>query len=348
MSSGPARKILILGGTSWLGGRVARLALDRGHEVTCLARGESGAAPDGARFVAADRWESGVYDAVAGEDWDTVLDVSWQPELVRSAVEALGPRAGQWVYVSSASVYADESVPHQDESAVVHEAWAGTGRADIEDYGPAKVACEQACLAGPAPVLVARAGLIAGYGDRSDRFGYWPARVALAVADRAEVLTPALDQEVQVIDVEDLAVWLVDSTEQGRVGTFNALGDTCTFNDVVVASAAAAGTSPEPVPATDDWLVAAGVEPWMGPGSLAMWLPVEGYAGFCNRTNTSAKQAGLRLRPLVETVASALAWERELGVDRTDRHAGLDPAREAELLDRLGADGGMPEHEGSA
>lgn len=339
-----ALSVLVLGGTSWLGGVVARVGLERGHRVTCLARGESGRAPDGVRFVQADRWTSGAYDAVAGQTWDSVLDVSWQPVLVRSALGAIGPQARHWVYVSSVSVYADDSVPGQDESAAVHEPWSGTGEVgperSAESYGEAKVACEVASLEarGSDGVLVARAGLIAGYGDRSDRFGYWPGRIARVTAAAPRLLAPRLDQSVQVIDVADLAHWLVHTMEQRATGVFNAVGDTRTFADVISASALAASTEPEPVEADDEWLVAAGVEPWMGPGSLAMWLPRLGHEGFSERSNHAARSAGLRLRTLEETTRSALTWERRLGLDR-ERLAGLSPEREAELLDRLAGHG---------
>ena len=135
--------LLVLGGTSWLGGAVARDALARGHRVTCLARGEAGTPPEGVTWVRADRREPGAYDQVALRDWDAVLDVSWQPEQVRSALAAVAAHARHWLYVSSCSVYSDDATPGTDESAPTHPPYAGTGPADIETYGPAKVACEQ-------------------------------------------------------------------------------------------------------------------------------------------------------------------------------------------------------------
>ena len=135
--------LLVLGGTSWLGGAVAQHALARGHRVTCLARGESGTPPDGVSWVRADRSAAGAYTEVASCDWNVVLDVSWQPDLVRSALAALAERARHWVYVSSCSVYADDSVPGEDEDAALHAAHPGSGVVPIEAYGPAKVACEE-------------------------------------------------------------------------------------------------------------------------------------------------------------------------------------------------------------
>jgi len=337
MTTTPApRSLLVLGGTAWLGRTVASVATARGHDVTCLARGEAGPPADGVQLVRADRREDGAYDEVAGRDWDAVLDVSWQPDLVRSALAALGPRAGSWLYVSSCSVYSDDRTPDTDESAPVHEPWAGTGTATVEDYGPAKVACEQAVLeaVGPERALLARAGLIGGRGDGSDRFGYWPARVARMQSEGEVLLAPPMDLAVSVIDVEDLATWLVDAAEQGVAGTFNALGDAVPFEQVLHACVQASGHEPVAAETSDAWLAEQGVEPWAGPESLPLWIPREEYGGFASRSNAAAKSAGLRLRPLAETTAAALAWERELGLER-ERRAGLSRDRELALLTAL-------------
>lgn len=331
--------LLVLGGTSWLGGAVARHAAVRGHRVTCLARGESGEPPTGVRWVRADRSRPGAYDAVTGAAWDAVIEVSWQPDFVRAALDALAVQAHHWVYVSSVSVYTDDATPGQAEDAEVHEPWSGSGPADRDVYGPAKVACEQAALSalGADRVLVSRAGLIGGYGDRSDRFGYWPARVARA-SERDMVLVARRDAPAQVVDVEDLASWLVTAAERRTPGILNAVGDVTTLAAVLDACAAGALRSPHFVEAGDEWLLGAGVESWAGSESLPLWLPGEEYAGHSTRSNDAARAAGLSLTPLADTVRSALRWERELGLDR-DRRAGLTPAFEAELLRRLTADG---------
>jgi nucleoside-diphosphate-sugar epimerase len=324
--------LLVLGGTSWLGGAIARIALERGHRVTCLARGEAGTPPDGVSWVRADRASGSAYTAVADRDWDAVLDVSWQPDFVRSALAALAQRSGHWIYVSSCSVYSDDATPDTGEDAALHPPQPGTGPVSMEQYGPAKVACERACLEamGPEHTAVARAGLIAGYGDRSDRLGYWPARVDRA-GDGDRVLVPPLDTPLQVIDVGDLAGWLVHLAERRTAGVFNALGDVTTIGAVLDGAVQATGHRPVFVERSHAWLAQQGVAPWMGPESLAAWLPQPEYAGFMRRRNTAARAAGLVLRPLAETIASALRWERERGLDR-DRRAGLTPRREAELL----------------
>ena len=330
------RRILILGGTSWLGGATARIAHERGHEVTCLARGKSGQVPDGVRLVSADRWERGAYDEVAGQDWAAVIEVSRQPELVRSALSALAARAQHWIYVSSVSVYADHSLVGADESSETLQPWEGTGEATIEDYGPAKVSCETACAeAVPADrLLVARAGLIAGYGDRSDRFGYWPARIADVQSSESVVLVPPMETPVQVIDVEDLAGWLVTAAEKQTPGTFDAVGDVVPFEELVGECADVAKKDPTFAAPDQGWLLEHGVAPWAGPESLPLWLPVPEYAGMTAHRNDAAKKAGLALRPLKETVKSSLTWERELDLNR-ERQAGLTADREVALLKEL-------------
>lgn len=317
--------LLVLGGTSWLGGLVARHGLARGLEVTCLARGESGSAPSGVTWVRADRSEASAYDEVAGSSWDLVVDVSWQPGFVRSALAALSGRAGSWAYVSSISAYADGLAAGSDESAALFPALVGDS-ARMEDYGPAKVACEEAVLSAFPGALVARAGLLIGYGDRSDRFGYWPARLSV----EGPVLEPPRDQPLQVLDADDLAAWLVAAGLAGTSGTFNAVGPPVTVGHALDASAAAAGTHPLWHETSEEWLLEHGVNPWMGPESLPLWLPAEDHGGMAV-SDAAAVAAGLTRRPLADSAAAALAWEREQGLDR-DRRAGLSRAREAELL----------------
>lgn len=330
--------LLVLGGTGWLSGHAARHAVEQGLEVTCLARGRSGDAPDGARLVRGDRNEASAYDEVAGRDWDLVLDVTWQPDHVRSAVSALADRVGHWLHVSTISVYADPMRPGADESAPLNPPYEGEGLAGIEDYGSAKVSCELACQDAIAAdsLLIARAGLLFGYGDRSDRFGYWPARAAQA-ADGEPVLCPPRDQPMQLLDADDLARWLVSAGLAGTSGVMNAAGSDITIGDALDASAEAAGTSPDWREATEQWLLEHDVAPWMGPGSLPLWLPAEDTAGMrvdCSR----ARAAGLSTRPIAESAAGALAWERELGLDR-ERHAGLTRDQERALLATLAGRG---------
>jgi nucleoside-diphosphate-sugar epimerase len=328
---------LVLGGTAWLGGEVAAAALAAGHDVTCLARGTSGTPPPGVRWVRADRDEPDAYAAVMGQDWDDVLDVSWQPGQVRSALQALGDRAGHWTYVSSCSVYADHATVDLDESAPVLPALVGE-QADREEYGEAKVACEEACMAAVGDrLLVARAGLIGGYGDRSDRFGYWPGRFALAADDGGPVLVPDADAlSTQTIDVRDLADWLVRAGTARTVGVVNTVGERWSFRQVIDAAREAAGFAggehdERLTRVPSEWLRQQGVEEYMGPRSLPLWMVDPDWAGFSARDGSRASAAGLTHRPLRELVAESLSWERELGLVR-DRRAGLSRSEELELL----------------
>ena len=203
-----------------------------------------------------------------------MVDVSWQPAFVRAAVAALAGTVRHWLYVSSCSVYTDDRTAAQEEDATLHEPHRGDGPVDWEVYGPAKVACEQACLAGNGGehTLVARAGLIGGYGDRTDRLGYWPARVARA-ADTEAVLTPPRGTATQVIDVEDLAGWLVSAAVRHTPGVFNAVGDVTTLGAVLDAAVASCGIAPRFVEAPNVWLAQEGVEPWRGPSRCRCGCP---------------------------------------------------------------------------
>ena len=327
-------RILVLGGTAWLGSEIVRQAMDRGHEVTCLARGESGLAPGGARFVRADRDRRDAFGEVDGEQWDAVVDVTRQPGQARRAVEHLGPRAGHWVYVSSSSAYADTATPGVDESGALLPALDDEVLRDPEDYGPAKVACEQHVLdtIRPDHSLIARVGLIGGPGDLFGRTGYWPLRFARPADFAGRVLVPSVPGlGVQVIDVRDLAAWLLDGVERTISGIFNVGGPTLSLEEHLAVARRVAGHVGDVTEAPQDWLVAHGVEPWAGPRSLPLWLESPAWAGLNSHDASRAVALGLRARPLEQTLADVLAWELEQGVDRP-RRAGLTAEDERDLL----------------
>jgi 2'-hydroxyisoflavone reductase len=328
-------RTLVLGGTVFLGHAVAAEAVRRGHEVVCAARGSSGPVPAGATLVPVDRAAPDGLAPLAGQKFDAVVDVATMSyPWVAGALTTLGAAAEHWTFVSSINVYADAQTPGQDEDAPLHPPrQQGADPADrIDDpylYAGIKVASEQAVRAAMAErALVVRCGLIVGPGDVSDRFGYWPARLARG----GRVVVPDVpDQPVQVVDVRDLAAWIVTAGEQRTGGTYNGVGPTRPFGQVLAEIAAAVappGTSLVPVPA--DVLDAAGVGPWRGPRSLPLWVPPEDR-GFLAHDHRRAVAAGLAYRPFGQVVADALAHEQALGPDR-EREAGLSAAEEAEVL----------------
>ncbi|AXT86969.1 hypothetical protein C6I20_15760 [Aeromicrobium sp. A1-2] len=318
--------MLVLGGTSWLGGHIASAAVGRGHDVTCLARGESGDAPHGVTFVRADRAQPHAYDAVTGRPWELVIDVARQPGHVRSAIDALGATSSHWTFVSTGSVYADQSGPLTEDSPLLEPLDGDTG--EPEQYGEAKVACEQLVRRLPHH-LVVRAGLIGGPGDRSDRLGYYVSRFALAGAE--PVLVPDVaEQPMQVVDVRDLADWIVGAAEAGMTGVMHGVGEPTTVGDLLQLSAEAAAFTGRQVAAGEDWLHAHDVEEWMGPRSLPLWLPAS-HHGMGLMDDSLAPSHGMIRRPLVQTLLDVLVDEQARGLDR-ERRAGLGRPDEIALL----------------
>lgn len=332
----PTMKVLVLGGTVFLSREVAVAARDRGHEVTCAARGVSGGPPHGVRFVRIDRAAPKGLAPLAGERFDAVVDVARQSVTqVRAALQLLGGQAGHWTFVSTRSVYADKSTPNQTASAaLVAPADSHLDEDDPENYGRLKVAAEQAVLdALGGRVFVTRPGLIAGRGDVSDRYGYWPARLSMG----GEVLCPGDPSIcVQLIDVRDVAAWIVLAAEEHLTGVYDATGPPLAFQELLSRTKEAAlsgeGTEAELTWVASDFLSARGVTPWSGERSLPLWLPQPELASMGRRDVSPSLAAGLVVRPVEEMAADALEWERRLGLSR-HRTAGITRSEETALLD---------------
>lgn len=319
------RRVLILGGTGWLGREIAAAALSGGAEVVCLARGESGDVPHGARLIRADRRDPGAYDEVAG-DWDEVVELAYDSELVEPALDALAARASHWTLISSVSVYARNDEPHADESATLVEP------TDLTEYADAKVAAERISSARLGNrLLVARPGLIVGPGDPSDRFGYWPARLRQG----GRVLAPSVSGRcVQFIDVSDLATWIERAGREQLVGVFNAVGEIHEMADFFEMACDVAGFDGELVTVNDDALRAHDVRYWAGPRSLPLWLPAADTA-FAQRDGTAFLAADGVLRTMRETLERTLGDEDERGYERP-RRSGLTPDEESAVLHAVG------------
>lgn len=319
-------RLLVLGGTFFLSHAVAADAVARGHDVTCAARGESGSVPEGARHVVLDR-AAPDWSALEGE-WDSVVDVGRKPSWVGGALDELAGRIPHWVFVSSISVYADHATPggSQDTLPLLEPITEDVEQDTADRYGASKVGCEQAVQARAAEWLVVRPGLTAGPGDPSGRFGYWPERLA----EGGPVLAPeSPDRPTQVIDVRDLAAWIVTCAAERRTGVYDATGHVTELGPVLDEIARQVGGGAELIWADADFLAEHGVRPWSGPRSLPLWVPEEGI-GLATHDVSAAFAAGLRTRPIGETAADTLAWLR---ADPDAPRTGLTRTEEQDVLD---------------
>ena len=316
-------RLLVLGGTAFLGRALVEAALARGHEVTLFNRGRTNPElfPEVER-LRGDRNED--VSALGGRDWDAVVDVAtFLPRAVRLSSDALGERVERYVFVSSISAYADLSTPASEGSPVAEP--ANPDSESIEDYGPLKAECERIVQeAFGDRALVVRPGLIVGPHDPTDRFTYWPRRVAQG----GRVLAPAPpEQPVQFIDVRDLGEWIVAAVEAGRSGVYNATGEPATFAQLLDACQRVSGNV-ELVWVAPERLVEAGVGEWM---ELPLWIVSPDFAGMQRTDVSKALRDGLRFRPLEETIRDTLAWEAVRETPRAEG-VGLAPERERELL----------------
>jgi 2'-hydroxyisoflavone reductase len=322
-------RLLILGGTVFLGRHVAAEALARGHEVTVFHRGRHGAGlfPD-AEHLIGDRGSD--LRALEGGAWDVAVDTSgYQPADV-AASSALLAAAGveHLAFVSTCNVYPTwPAEPVSEETPVWTEG---------DDYGPNKAASEREAEAAlPGRVAKLRAGLLCGPHDNVFRLPWWVRRIGRG----GEVLAPGdPDRTVQLIDARDLAAWIVDLGEERRPGTFNATAPAgrTTMRDVLDAAVAATGSGARLTWVPDDALAAAGLDAWT---EVPLWLPEADGPGTWRIDASRAEAAGLRCRPIAETVADVWAWlqaggpEAE-GEDWLSPHAatGMTAEREREVL----------------
>ena len=332
-------RLLILGGTRFLGRHVAELALERGDEVAIFTRGRTnrGLLP-GAEHLTGER--DGDLGALAGRRWDAVVDTSGSvPRVVRQSAELLAHAVDRYVFVSSVSVYADASEPGLHEGSRVDEL-TEPGSEDVpRHYGALKALCEREVEAAlPGRAIAVRPGLIVGPHDPTGRFTWWVARLARG----GEVLAPEPpEQPVQLVDVRDLAAWLLRLAADGPAGTYNATGpdEPLTMAGLLDTLRAAIGSDAQLTWVPERVLAEAGVEAW---SDLPLWLAPglePAHAGFMAIDASRARAAGLRFRPLSDTARDTLAWLREsppLGAGApVEPPPGLAPERERAILDAL-------------
>lgn len=337
-------RLLILGGTLFLGRHLVEAALARGHEVTLFNRGRRPAPWPEVEILLGDR--RGDLSALAGGRWDAAIDTSgYTPGAVRASAGFLAERIGCYAFVSTVSVYArsaadggarvDESAPVKTVAAdrlaeleAMEPSTAVTAAGYGNDYGGLKALCEEAATeAMDGRILIVRPGLLVGPHDSTDRFTYWPGRIARG----GEVLAPGDPGRLrQILDARNLAEWIVRLIEDGSTGTFNAAGprDELTLGRLLEECRAATRSDARFTWVDDDFLLAAGVTPW---SEIPLWLPAGTEPpGLVRADCRKALAADLRFRPLSETVRDTLAWDRARPAG--ERHAGLAPDRETALL----------------
>jgi len=320
-------KVLIIGGTRFLGRHLVEAAVAHGHEVTLFNRGLTN--PElfpQLKTIRGDREKD--LGRLAVQRWDAVIDTcGYVPRLVKLSVDALKDSVKSYVFISSISVYADASRIGIQESDAVSRWEDQSDESSPETYGPRKAACEAALQDGfGSHALLVRPGLIVGPHDPTDRFTYWPVHIArggeVLVPDRPGALT-------QFIDVRDLSVFLIQLIEQKVHGVFNATGESVTLGTLFETCKRISRSDATFQWAPVDFLNHNRVEPW---SDLPAWLPDTGQqAGFAHVDISKAQRAGLSFHPLAGTVKDTLEWANT----RSTKHewqAGLDPKREKELL----------------
>ncbi len=339
-TAGKPLNILILGGTGFTGPFQVKYALERGHKVTVFNRGKTrpGELPDGVEQLIGDR--NGQLDALKGRKWDVAIDNPTSvPVWVRDAAQILQGNVDNYVFISTISVYADGKKPNAETDALakytgadaMKESRDSIIKSEFQLYGPLKALSEaEAEKWFPKKTLVIRPGLIVGPGDQTDRFTYWPVRIARG----GEVLAPGNpDDPVQFIDARDLAEWTIRMVEKRASGIYNATGPekALPVSEMLGGIKDALKSDAKFTWADADFLAAQKVSPW---SDMPVWVPPSGEEGGLGRTSIAkALAAGLTFRSLDETARDTLAWFKTLPEERRKTlKAGLTPEREAEVL----------------
>jgi len=324
-------KILILGGKRFLGIALVEAMLKAGHTPTLFNRGKTN--PElfpNIKTLIGDREKD--LSALKRRKWDAVIDTSgFLPRVVRESAKMLSNKCGTYVFISTVSVYKNFRNPDIQENYPLAELEDPTDENPTGPaYGPLKALCEYEIQQNfKGKLIVVRPGLIVGPNDPTDRFTYWPWRVAQG----GEVLTPGPPSaDLQFIDVRDLADFILTLIENNASGVFNAVGprNPANFGSLLVASREAAGTDASFVWADEHFLLKEGVQPWT---DLPLWLPNSdpSFVGFNSINNTKAVKAGLTFKPLSETVNDTLEWVKSLP-PITKLKVGMDLKKEADLV----------------
>lgn len=324
-------RLLVLGGTIFVGRAIVDRALEFGHEVTLFHRGKRGSElfPDVERILG-DR--DGGLEALEGRTWDAVIDTcGYVPRVVRQSVQLLAGSAALYTFISTISVYAEGSPNLRTETSALSVLEdPSVEEVTGETYGGLKALCEaEVAAAFPTSHLIIRPGLIVGPNDPTGRFTYWPARVN----EGGKMLAPGNPgRQVQFIDVRDLAAWCIHMAESSGKGVYNAAGpgEPCAFGRLLEACARSASSPAEVRWIEDQQLLSLGVQPWT---DLPMWIPTGQDALHVD--NSAAISVGLSHRSVEETVADTLAWY--LSSEPRPKLAGIDRVRESELLHSAGA-----------
>ena len=334
-------RLLILGGTGFTGPHQVRYAVSRGHTVTVFNLGEThpGQLPSAVEKLIGDR--NGQMDVLKGRTWDVCIDIpTTLPVWVRDAARILKGNVGRYVFISTISVYSDNSKPGMNEDGPLakyagadpmKETQASLGASNYALYGPLKVRSEMEVEKWfPGNALIIRPGLIVGPGDGSDRFTYWPVRIARG----GEVLAPGDPSDpVQFIDARDLAEWTIRMVEQGQVGTYNATGpkSKLSIGEMLTTIRTTTASQAKLTWVGADFLSAHNVNPW---SDMPVWVPPRGdEAGFSQISNEKAVSNGLTFRSVADTTQATLEWFRRQPAERqATLRAGLKPDREKEVL----------------